>query len=104
MEMTLAWKNNLQTPFVVNLVNNGTVPETPDDCIVEVPGNFKDGEMVAIENVHLTAEPARLLQPHCEQHRLTVSAALGNDLDAVVKAMQHDPMNAWIEDEEKIKL
>ncbi len=25
MEMTLAWKNNLQTPFVVNLVNNGTV-------------------------------------------------------------------------------
>jgi hypothetical protein len=51
----------------------------------------------------LNSKVADLVRPHAEQHRLTVDAALGNDIDKVIKAMQHDPMNKWIEDPERIE-
>ncbi len=103
MEMTLDWRDNNPKQHVVNLMNNGTVPELPDDCVVEVPGRFKDGKMVPVGTVHLPDNVADLVRPHAEQHRLTVDAALGNDIDLVIKAMKHDPMAKWIEDEEKLE-
>jgi alpha-galactosidase len=103
LEMTIDWRNNTPTHHVVNLINNGIIPNLPDDCTVEVPGIFKNGEMLPIGKIDLSNEVAELLRPHAEQHRITTNAALGNDLDLVVKAMQHDPMCKWIEDEEKIE-
>ncbi len=101
MEMTLSWRRNEPTQYIVNIPNNGTVPELPDDCIVEIPGHFVDGDMLPMKTLHISNEVADMLRPHAEQHRLTVDAALGNSYDLVLKAMQHDPMCAWIEDERK---
>jgi hypothetical protein len=53
--------------------------------------------------IHLDPIIANMLRPHCDQQRLTVDAALGNSYDLVLKAVLHDPMCAWIEDEDKIE-
>jgi alpha-galactosidase len=103
MEMTMDWRDSNPTHHVVNIPNKGIVPELPEDCIVEVPGFFKDHIIHPVGTIHLSKDVADLLRPHAEQHRYTVNAALGNNLDLVVKAMKHDPMVHWIEDEEKIE-
>jgi len=103
MEMTIDCRRNEPTEYVVNIPNNGTVPELPANCIVEVPGYFKDGEICPLKKIHIPKKVASYLRPHCEQQSLTVKAALGSDPDLVMKAMLHDPMNRWIEDDEKIE-
>jgi alpha-galactosidase len=109
MEMTLDWKNGHpeNRPHVVNIPNvhpdyTKIVPELPDDCIVEIPGYFKDGKILPVKTIHLPEKVAALVRPHAEQQRYTVDAALGNDLDLCVKAMLHDPMANWIEDDDKL--
>ncbi|MBD3351797.1 MAG: hypothetical protein GF364_09960, partial [Candidatus Lokiarchaeota archaeon] len=107
IDMTIDWheslsgKNTIQ--HVVNIPNNGTVPELPEDCIVEVPATFKNGIITPAKTIHLPKTVADLVRPHAEQHRMTVNAALGNDLDLVVKAMLHDPMANWIEDDDRLE-
>nr|MDO8133634.1 hypothetical protein [Candidatus Njordarchaeum guaymaensis] len=103
MEMTIDWRKNRSTEYVVNIPNNGTVPELPDNCVVEVPGYFKDGELRPLKKIRVPKKVANYLRPHCEQQSLTVKAALGNDPDLVVKAMLNEPMNRWVEDDEKIE-
>ena len=103
MEMTLDWRRNIPTKYVVNIPNNGTVPELPDNCAVEIPGYFKDGQILPVRTIHVSKEVEDYVRPHCEQQPITVSAALGNDIDLIIKAMLHDPMNKWIEDDDKIE-
>jgi alpha-galactosidase len=102
MDMTMDWKFNNPTHHVVNIPNNGLIPQLPSDCTVEVPAIFKDGKITPIGTMNMAPEIAELVRPHAEQHRYTVNAALGNDLDTVKKAMRHDPMAAFIEDDEKL--
>jgi hypothetical protein len=103
MEMTIDWRRNQPSTYVVNVPNNGTVPELPDNCIVEVPGHFRNGIMHPLKGLHVTRKVAGFLIPHCEQQLLTTKAALGNDPDLVMRAMLHDPMNRWVEDDGKIE-
>jgi|GEM_PF-1385871 len=109
MEMTLDWKNDKPRQHVVNIPNAvegqypKIIPELPDDCIVEVPGQFKEGKMMPVKTIHLPEEIAALVRPHAEQMRFTTDAGLGNDMELVVKAMQHDPMANWIEDDDKLE-
>jgi alpha-galactosidase len=103
MEMTLDWRTNRPNHHVVNIPNNGTIPELPDDCIVEVPGYFKDGEIHAVGTIHLSKEISALVRPHCEVQRLVADAALGNSYEKVLKAMQIDPMCRWIDDDAQVE-
>lgn len=108
MEMTSDWLESNPAHHVVNIPNthpdySKVVPELPDDCIVEVPGYFKDGKIHPIHTIHLPGDIAALVRPHAKQQRYTVDAALGNDIDLVIKAMQHDPMANWIEDDDKLE-
>jgi alpha-galactosidase/6-phospho-beta-glucosidase family protein len=103
MEMTIDWRRNRPAEYVVNIPNKGTVPELPENCIIEVPGYFEDGVLHPLKKIHVPKKVADYLNPHCEQQGLTVKAALGNDPDLIFKAMLHDPMNRWIEDEQAIK-
>ena len=103
MEMTIDWRYDRSTQYVVNIPNSGTVPELPDNCIVEVPGYFKGGDLHSLEKIHVPKSVKDCLIPHCEQQLLTVKAALGNNPDLVIKAMLHEPMNKWIEDEERVE-
>jgi alpha-galactosidase len=103
MEMTLDWRRDSPTEYVVNIPNNGTVAGLPDNCIIEVPGYFKSGQILPLKTVNLPKKLIEYLRPHCEQQSLTVKAALASDPDLVVKAMLHDPMNKWIEDDDRIE-
>ena len=111
VDMTFDWKKSLDgisnTKHVVNLPNdyNGMhiIPELPKDCVVETAATFTNGVIQPVGTVHLPKEVADLVRPHAEQARLTVNAGLGNSLDLVVKAMLHDPMCKWIEDDDKIE-
>jgi alpha-galactosidase len=102
MDMTIDWKFDNPTHHVVNIPNNGLIPELPSDSTVEVPAIFKGGKLTPVGTIHLPENVAELVRPHAEQHRFTVNAALGNDLETVRKAMRHDPMAAFIEDDDKL--
>ncbi len=105
MEMTQDFMNSAPTHHVVNIPNNGIIKNLPSDCIVEIPGRFSNKKMIpAIEPFELPKQVADLVRPHAEQTKYTVDAALGNSLELCVKAMQHDPMCRWIEDDEKIEV
>jgi alpha-galactosidase len=103
IEMIRDGYHNKPTEYVVNLPNKGIVPELPEDCIVEVSGQFKEGVMTPIKTIHLPHAVAELIKPHAIQQRLTVDAALGNKYELVLKAMLHEPMCSFIEDDDKIE-
>ncbi|MHA2050462.1 MAG: family 4 glycosyl hydrolase [Promethearchaeota archaeon] len=107
MDMTLSFLNNDKSTHVVNIPNNfhgrKIIPQLPQDCIVEIPAYFNNQEITPIDGIALPNNITNLLLPHCEQQRLTVEAALGNDINLIYKAMLHDPMCKVIEDEEMIK-
>jgi alpha-galactosidase len=108
MEMTMDWKDSIPHRHVVNIPNTHPdyqkiIPELPDDCVVEIPGYFKNQKVLPINTIHMPKEAADLVRPHAEQTRYTVNAALGNDFKLVVKAMLHDPMASWIEDKDKLE-
>ncbi|MHA1698453.1 MAG: family 4 glycosyl hydrolase [Promethearchaeota archaeon] len=108
MDMTIDWWKKRENVYVVNIPNthpdyNKIIPELPDECIVEVPAFFKNGKIMPVKTIHLPRNIADLVRPHAEQQKLTVDAALGDSLDLVIKAMLHDPMCAWIEDDDRIE-
>ncbi|MHA2005835.1 MAG: family 4 glycosyl hydrolase [Promethearchaeota archaeon] len=107
MDMTLSFLNNTKSTHVVNIPNyfkeKKIIPQLPRDCIIEIPAYFNDKEITPVDRINLSDDIADLLIPHCKQQRLTVDAALGNDIELIYKAMIHDPMCEWIEDNEMIR-
>ena len=103
IDMTLDCVNNNPVKHVVNIPNKGFIENLPDDAIVEVPGQFKDGKMEGTDVGRLPDAIADLVCPHAEQQFLTVDAGLGNDPDLVIKAMLHDPMCKFVDDDDRIE-
>ncbi|HME55240.1 MAG TPA: hypothetical protein VKM55_23735 [Candidatus Lokiarchaeia archaeon] len=103
MEMTLDCKNNVPTQYICNIPNKGYIPNLPEDTIVEIPGHFKDGVLLGVNTAPLPDVIADFVRPHAEQQFLTVDAGLGNDPDLVIKAMLHEPMCKFIEDDDRIE-
>ncbi|MFX1278191.1 MAG: hypothetical protein ACFFA3_02170 [Promethearchaeota archaeon] len=107
IDMTLSFFDNDKSLHAVNIPNeingNKIIDKLPSDCIVEIPAYFNNKVITPLDGIKLPNHIAELLLPHCKQQRLTVDAALGNDIDLIYKAMLHDPMCRWIEDEERIK-
>jgi alpha-galactosidase len=103
MEMTLDCMHDKPTQYVCNIPNKGYIPNLPEDTIVEIPGFFKDGKLLGVDVGVMPEAIADLVRPHAEQQFLTVDAGLGNDPGLVIKAMQHDPMCKFIDDEDRIE-
>lgn len=75
-----------------NVVNNGTITNLPDDCIVEVPG-YVDGNGVSIPRVgDLPAGCAAVCQQSVSVQRLAVEAAVKGDIVLLRQAMMLDPL------------
>ncbi len=70
---------------------------------MEVPGTFKGLAMQGIPVGPLPEPIASLVRTHAEQQSLTVDAGLGNSPEKVIKAMLHDPMNKFVEDDDRIE-
>lgn len=103
MDMTIDWKLNIPNRYVVNVPNDGFIPNLPGDCIVEVPGYFDDGKMRGVHVGPLPAEIAEIVGTHAQNQRSVVEAALKGDKDLLLKTMLNDPMCQFIEDADAVE-
>jgi len=103
MVMTTDWKFNVPNRHVVNLPNDGLIPNLPRDCVVEVPGYFTNGKMTGVPVGPLPAEIAKVARTHAENQRPIVKAALQGDKEALLTVLLNDPMCGFIEDSDAIE-
>ena len=103
MDMTIDWKFNLKNRYVVNIPNEGLIPNLPGDCIVEVPGFFDEGRMRGVHVGSLPNGIADIVRVHAQNQRLIVDAALKGDRDILLKALLNDPMCSFIEDPDAVE-
>jgi alpha-galactosidase len=79
-----------------NIVNNGCIPNLPDDAIVEVPG-YIDGNGLSIPYVGpLPAICAAICNQSIWVQRMAVEAGVNGDLDLLKQAMMMDPLTAAV--------
>lgn len=93
----------LPKQHVCNVLNKGTIPNLPDNCVIEVPCYFKDDKLFPSKIGPLPSEINNLILPHAKNQQLVVDAALSGDPDDFLKALLADPMCQFIEDDEKIE-
>ena len=75
-----------------NVINNGTITNLPDDCVVEVPG-YVDGNGVSIPKVgDLPMGAAACCMSNISVQRLAVHAAVNGDVTLLRQAMMLDPL------------
>lgn len=96
-------ENNVSRQHVCNILNKGIIPSLPDNCIIEIPCYFKDRKINPAKRGSLPNPINDLVKLHAKNQQLVVNAALSGDLNDLMKALMADPMNAFIEDEEKIE-
>jgi alpha-galactosidase len=96
-------ENNVQRHHVCNILNNGTIPSLPDNCVIELPCYFRNRKITPAKIGPLPNSINDWVKLHAENQQLVINAALSGDLDDLMKALNADPMNAFIEDEEKIE-
>ena len=79
-----------------NVMNNGTITNLPDECIVEVPG-YVDGNGISIPKVgELPLGCAAICSQSIWVQRLAVEAAVSADRDLLVQAMLMDPLTGAV--------
>jgi alpha-galactosidase/6-phospho-beta-glucosidase family protein len=96
-------ENNISRHHVCNVLNNGAIPSLPDKCVVEIPCYFKNGQITRTKIGPLQNPINQWVKLHAINQQLVVNAALSGNLDDLRKTLLADPMNVFIEDEEKIE-
>ena len=87
---------------VVNIRNNKTIPELPDNVAVEVPCTIASGGPVPLSQRPLEPEIRGLLQVVKAYEELTVKAAAEGDRRAAILAMSVHPLIRQVENLETI--
>ena len=79
---------------VVDIRNDGALPDLPDDAVVEIPARI-DGDGARAERLEpMRPEMLGLVQQVKAYERLTVQAAVDGDRDAALKALLANPLVA----------
>lgn len=78
----------------VNLPNVGQIPNLPLGAVVETNAVFDRDSVRPVLAGPLPEGVRRLIQPHVENHALTLRAALECDRELVVRALLNDPNTA----------
>ena len=94
--------NDLQTPETVNVVNNGTVPNLPDDAIVEVGSILGSDGAKPVAVGALPFGVQGMVQCAYEFGKLTVDAALAGDRKLVLQAAMAHPAHRDLDVMEKV--
>lgn len=79
---------------VVDIRNDGALPDLPDDAVVEIPAKVGAGGAAAGKLAALAPEMLGLVQQVKAYERLTVQAAVAGDRDAALKALLANPLVA----------
>ena len=96
-------ERNIHAHHVCNILNNGTIPSLPDNCVIEVPAYFKDGKICSAKIGSLPKPITEIVKIPAKNQQLVVNAALSGSPDDILKALLADPMCQFIEDEDKIE-
>ena len=96
-------ERNISRHHVCNVINNGSIPSLPDNCVIEIPCYFKNGELHKVKIGALPHPIKKWVILHAKNQQLVVDAALSGNPDELIKALLADPMCGFIEDEEKIE-
>jgi len=79
-----------------NVMNNGTITNLPNECVVEVPG-YVDGNGVSIPKVgDLPLGCAAICSQSAWVQRLAVEAAVKGDITLLRQAMMMDPLTGAV--------
>ncbi|MFT4108556.1 6-phospho-beta-glucosidase [Propionicimonas sp.] len=89
-------------PRVVNLRNDGVLPNLPDDHVIEVPARFVEGRFVAEPVAPLPDDLAALVAAVAGYERLALDAAVHGGRDRVLRAMRAHPLVLQHERAEKL--
>ena len=79
---------------VVDIRNDGALPDLPDDAVVEIPAAIGAGGAKAERLAPLAPEMLGLVQQLKAYERLTVKAAVDGDREAALKALLANPLIA----------
>ena len=79
---------------VVDIRNDGALPDLPDDAVVEIPARVQSDGAHANPLEPLQPEMLGLVQQVKAYERLTVKAAVDGDRDAALKALLANPLVA----------
>jgi len=96
-------EKNISKHHVCNVLNNGTIPSLPNNCVVEIPCYFKNREIHKVKIGDFSDPIKQWVTLHAKNQQLVVDAGLSGNLDDLIKALLADPMCSFIEDEEKIE-
>jgi len=88
---------------VCNILNKTTIPSLPENCVVEIPGYFKDNKIQAVRVGALPPRINDLVKIHAQNQQLIVNAAISGKIEDLLKTLLNDPMCQYIQDNEKIE-
>ena len=77
---------------VVDIRNDGAIPDLPDDAVVEIPATIGSNGATPARLATLAPEMLGLVQQVKAYERLTVKAAVDGDRDAALKALLANPL------------
>ncbi|WP_371803747.1 family 4 glycosyl hydrolase [Candidatus Lokiarchaeum ossiferum] len=97
-------ENSTKFPGIIqnHHFESSMIQSLPEESIVEYPIIFTSKKLQPASHMDLPNEITEILTPYSDSQQYTVEAALGNQMDLAVQAMLKDPLNQWIDDEEKI--
>ena len=85
-----------------NVINQGCIPNLPDDCAIEVPG-YVDRNGISIPQVgDLPLGCAAVCNVSVGVQRLALAAALEGDIDLLKQSAMMDPLTGAVCDPEEI--
>ena len=96
-------ERNISRHHVCNVLNEGTIPSLPNNCVIEIPCYFKNEEIHKVKIGNLPNPIKEWVILHAKNQQLVVDAAISGNPDDLIKALLADPMCGFIEDEEKIE-
>lgn len=88
---------------VCNVLNKSTIPNLPENCVIEIPAFFHDNELQSVKVGPLPKPIDEWVNVHAKNQQLVVKAALSGNPEDLLKALLADPMCQFIEDDEKIE-
>lgn len=92
VELLAAIAGAAHPPRVVNLRNDGLLPFLPDDHVIEVPANYRDGRFVAEPVDALPDDIRGLVASVAGYERLALDAAVHGGRERVLHAMRAHPL------------
>ena len=90
--------NNAGTTHIVNTLNNGAVPDFPDDAVMEIPSIITSKGAASIKTGAMRGDIDSLVRTVKDFERLTISAAVNGDEDCALRALITNPIGPDISD------